>query len=130
VTENNGRLIFETTKTGEERTVPLPPFLAGASGNSVRVIVGTDPGTHWVYDPSTRPWEDVPSVTFIDNIHLGFDAEEVADIQCDSGAPFSVTLNSAGIHKRPSERDRPTRARLHLGVPEFHRRKSDAHRSI
>ena len=28
VTEDNGRLIFDTTKTGEERTVPLPPFLA------------------------------------------------------------------------------------------------------
>ena len=25
VTEDNGRLIFDTTKTGEERTVPLPP---------------------------------------------------------------------------------------------------------
>src|SRR5664279_4300122 len=28
VTEDNGRLIFDTTKTGEERTVPLPLFLA------------------------------------------------------------------------------------------------------
>ena len=28
VTEDNGRLIFDTTKTGEERTVPLPRFLA------------------------------------------------------------------------------------------------------
>jgi len=28
VTEDNGRLIFDTTKTGEERTVPLPSFLA------------------------------------------------------------------------------------------------------
>jgi integrase len=28
VTENNGRLIFDTTKTGEARTVPLPAFLA------------------------------------------------------------------------------------------------------
>ena len=28
VTEDNGRLVFDTTKTGEERTVPLPRFLA------------------------------------------------------------------------------------------------------
>ena len=28
VTEDNGRLTFDTTKTGEERTVPLPRFLA------------------------------------------------------------------------------------------------------
>jgi hypothetical protein len=28
VTEDNGRLIFDTTKTGEARTVPLPRFLA------------------------------------------------------------------------------------------------------
>src|ERR1017187_9268741 len=28
VTEDNGRLIFDTTKTDEERTVPLPRFLA------------------------------------------------------------------------------------------------------
>ena len=28
VTEDNGRLIFDTTKTSEERTVPLPRFLA------------------------------------------------------------------------------------------------------
>jgi integrase len=28
VTEDKGRLIFDTTKTGEERTVPLPRFLA------------------------------------------------------------------------------------------------------
>ena len=28
VTEDDGRLIFDTTKTGEERTVPLPRFLA------------------------------------------------------------------------------------------------------
>jgi len=28
VTEVNGQLTFDTTKTGEERTVPLPRFLA------------------------------------------------------------------------------------------------------
>jgi len=28
VTEDDGRLTFDTTKTGEERTVPLPRFLA------------------------------------------------------------------------------------------------------
>ena len=28
VTENNGRLTIDTTKSGEERTVPLPRFLA------------------------------------------------------------------------------------------------------
>jgi hypothetical protein len=28
VPEDNGRLIFDTTKTGEKRTVPLPRFLA------------------------------------------------------------------------------------------------------
>ena len=28
VTKDNGRLTFDTTKTGEERTVPLPRFLA------------------------------------------------------------------------------------------------------
>ncbi|WP_295702209.1 site-specific integrase [Lapillicoccus sp.] len=35
VTEDNGRLIFDTTKTGEERTVPLPRFLAEQVTESV-----------------------------------------------------------------------------------------------
>ena len=35
VTEDNGRLIFDTTKTGEERTVPLPRFLAEQIAASV-----------------------------------------------------------------------------------------------
>ena len=35
VTEDNGRLIFDTTKTGEARTVPLPRFLAEQVAASV-----------------------------------------------------------------------------------------------
>jgi integrase len=51
VTEDNGRLIFDTTKTGEERTVPLPKFLAeqvaaatAGKGPDDLVFVGTRGG--------------------------------------------------------------------------------------